>query len=191
MELDELKQSWQALDQHLKDKEMIKSDEIHRLISRANKKLHTLTRFSQRIILVALPIIALLVNGLFICENDCTPYLIIAIALVPALAWDLFTAYYLSQIKIEERPLIEVIKRVNTYQRWLIRERLISILYLLGIATFTFINWEIWSYGPLAISAFTLLWGSGLTLVLWLYQNKFFKQIQRIKKNLSELNDLS
>lgn len=191
MELDELKQSWQALDEHLKDKEVIKSDEIHRLINHANKKLHTLTRLNQRILLVVLPITALLLTGLLMCESLCTPYLIIAIALVPALGWDLFTAYYLSQIKAEERPLIEVIKRVNTYQRWLIRERLISILYLLGIATFSFINWGIWSYGPIAIGTFVLLWGSGLTLVLWLYQHKFFKQIQRIKKNLNELHDLS
>ena len=37
MELEELKKSWNALDEHLKDKELIKEDELERLIGHADK----------------------------------------------------------------------------------------------------------------------------------------------------------
>ena len=40
MELEELKKSWNALDEHLKDKELIKEDELERLIGHADKGIH-------------------------------------------------------------------------------------------------------------------------------------------------------
>ena len=37
MELEELKKSWNALDEHLKDKEFIKEEELEKLIRHADK----------------------------------------------------------------------------------------------------------------------------------------------------------
>ena len=39
MELEELKKSWNALDEHLKDKEFIKEEELEKLIRHADKGL--------------------------------------------------------------------------------------------------------------------------------------------------------
>ena len=44
MELEELKKSWNALDEHLKDKELIKEDELERLIGHADKGIHAIAR---------------------------------------------------------------------------------------------------------------------------------------------------
>ena len=40
MELEELKKSWNALDEHLKDKELIKEEELGKLIGHADKGIH-------------------------------------------------------------------------------------------------------------------------------------------------------
>ena len=43
MELEELKKSWNALDEHLKDKELIKEEELGKLIGHADKGIHALS----------------------------------------------------------------------------------------------------------------------------------------------------
>ena len=40
MELDELKKSWNALDEHLKDKKLVKDEEISQLINHATKNIY-------------------------------------------------------------------------------------------------------------------------------------------------------
>ena len=42
MELEELKKSWNALDEHLKDKELIKEEELGKLIGHADKSIHAI-----------------------------------------------------------------------------------------------------------------------------------------------------
>ncbi len=41
MELEELKKSWNALDEHLKDKEFIKEEELEKLIGSAKARILT------------------------------------------------------------------------------------------------------------------------------------------------------
>ena len=53
MELEELKKSWNALDEHLKDKELIKEDELERLIGHADKGIHAIARLNIRLIPVS------------------------------------------------------------------------------------------------------------------------------------------
>ena len=47
MELEELKKSWNALDEHLKDKELIKEDELERLIGHADKGIHAIAQIGR------------------------------------------------------------------------------------------------------------------------------------------------
>ena len=76
MELEELKKSWNALDEHLKDKELIKEDELERLIGHADKGIHAIARLNIRLILISLPILILFLtevilhnrlNPIFLC----------------------------------------------------------------------------------------------------------------------------
>ena len=57
MELEELKKSWNALDEHLKDKEFIKEEELEKLIRHADKGIHAIARLNIKLILISLPIL--------------------------------------------------------------------------------------------------------------------------------------
>ena len=50
MELEELKKSWNALDEHLKDKELIKEEELGKLIGHADKGIHAIARLNIKLI---------------------------------------------------------------------------------------------------------------------------------------------
>ena len=47
MELEELKKSWNALDEHLKDKKIVKDEDISRLINHATKNIDAMSRLNK------------------------------------------------------------------------------------------------------------------------------------------------
>lgn len=190
MELEELKKSWNALDEHLKDKELIKEEELNKLIGHADKGIHTIARLNVKLILISMPILVLFLAEVVFQNRLNLIYLIILLSWIPALAWDIFTIRFLQRTKVDEMPLIEVISRVNRIHRWIINERLIATSFLLIVAILSFIYWQIWQYGVGMILFFILLWGGGLGLILWIYRKKFLNRILEIKKNLSELEEL-
>ena len=190
MELEELKKSWNALDEHLKDKAFIKEEELEMLIRYADNGIHVIASLNIKLILISLPILILFLAEVLL-HNRLNPiYIIIIFAWIPALCWDIVTTRYLQRTQIDEMPLVEVISRVNRIHRWTIRERLIAIAFLLVLAVLSFIYWQVWQYGIGMIAFFILLWGGGLGLILWIYRKKFLNRIHEIKKNLSELNEL-
>lgn len=187
MELEELKKSWDALDERLKDKELIKEEELAKLISHANKGIHAIARLNVRLILISLPVLFLFLAEI-ILHNRLNPvYTIILLAWIPALCWDIITTRFLQRTQIDEMPLVEVISRVNRIHRWMILERLIATAFLLILAILSFVYWQIWQYGTGMILFFILLWGGGLTFILWIYRQKFLNRIREIEKNLNEL----
>ena len=190
MELEELKKSWNALDEHLKDKELIKEEELSKLIAHADKGIHAIARLNIRLILISLPILIIFLADILFHSRLNLIYMIIVLSWIPALCWDIFTARFVQRTKIDEMPLIEVISRVNRIHRWMIRERLIGCAFLLILAVLSFVYWQIWQYGIGMILFFIILWAGGLGLILWIYGKKFLNRIQEIKKNLSELNEL-
>ena len=190
MELEELKKSWNALDEHLKDKELIKEEELGKLIGHADKGIHAIARLNIKLILISLPVLVLFLLEVLLHGSLNPIYIIIIFAWIPALCWDIVTTRFLQRTQIDEMPLVEVISRVNRIHRWTIRERLIAIAFLLVLAILSFIYWQVWQYGMGMIAFFILLWGGGLGLILWIYRKKFLNRIHEIKKNLSELNEL-
>lgn len=190
MELEELKKSWNALDEHLKDKEFIKEEELTKLIGHADKGIHAIARLNIKLILISLPILGLFLAEVLLFGRLNLIYTIILLSWIPALCWDIITTRYLQRTQIDEMPLIEVISRVNRIHQWTIRERLFAILYLLILAVLSFVYWQVWQYGIGMILFFILLWGGGLGLILWIYRKKFLNRILEIKKNLGELNEL-
>ena len=121
MELEELKKSWNALDEHLKDKEFIKEEELEKLIRHADKGIHAIARLNIKLILISLPILILFLAEVLL-HNRLNPiYIIIIFAWIPALCWDIVTTRFLQRTQIDEMPLVEVISRVNRIHRWTIR----------------------------------------------------------------------
>ena len=180
MELEELKKSWNALDEHLKDREFIKEEELKKLIRHADKGIHAIASLNIKLILISLPILILFLAEVLL-HNRLNPiYIIIIFAWIPALCWDIATTRFLQRTQIDEMPLVEVISRVNRIHRWTIRERLIAIAFLLVLAVLSFIYWQVWQYGIGMIAFFILLWGGGLGLILWIYRKKFLLSLIHI-----------
>ena len=166
MELDELKKSWNALDEHLKDKKLVKDEEISQLINHATKNINEMSRLNKRLRIISLTIIALLLFT-FIYDGVFPDiyYQIILIALVPALGWDLFSSRYLSNTSIDELPLVTVISRFFFFYR------------------------EVWQHGTGMIIFFFIIWTVCIIIPLWIYR-KNLNRLREIKKNLGELKEL-
>lgn len=190
MELDELKKSWNALNEHLKDKELVKNEDITKLIAHANKNVNELSRFNKKLRILSLFIIAFILFVFIYDGVSPTVYYQITLwAVVPALGWDLFTGRFLSQTKVDEMSPVTVISRLNRIHRWVICERIIGIGFMVLMAGFSFVGQKVWLNGTGMIIFFLTLWAAGFSIFLWVYQ-KNLKHLRDIKKNLDEIKEL-
>ena len=162
MELDDLKKSWNALDEHLKNKEFIEEKEIAQLLGRARNKMNSIDRFNRKLRFASIGILTLAVL-FWICADTLTDlfYWITLSLCIPALCWDLYSAHYLSRTRIDEMPLVTVISRR-----------------------------QVWQYGAAGIIVSLIVWAIGLGICLWVYRRNI-RHIKEIKKNLNELKELN
>ena len=97
-----------ALDEHLKDKEFIKEEELEKLIRHADKGIHAIARLNIKLILISLPILILFLAEVLL-HNRLNPiYIIIIFAWIPALCWDIVTTRFLQRTQIDEMPLVRL-----------------------------------------------------------------------------------
>ena len=75
MELDDLKKSWNALDEHLKNKEFIEEKEIAQLLGRARNKMNSIDRFNRKLRFASIGILTLAVL-FWICADTYRPFLL-------------------------------------------------------------------------------------------------------------------
>ena len=71
MELDDLKKSWNALDEHLKNKEFIEEKEIAQLLGRARNNMNSIDRFNRKLRFASIDILTLAVL-FWICADTRT-----------------------------------------------------------------------------------------------------------------------
>lgn len=190
MELDELKKSWNALDEHLKDKKLVDDEDITRLIKHATESIDKMSLFNQKLRILSYIILVLL--ALIFILNNVMPdiyFQITFVALIPAIGWDILSARFLTRTRIDEMPLVTVISRFNRIHRWIIRERMIGIAFMLFMAGFFFINRQVWHDGTGMMIFFFALWAVGCSIPLWIYR-KNLHRLREIKKNLDELKEL-
>lgn len=190
MELDDLKQSWNKLDEHLKDKKFIKDEDIKNLIDHTQNRITGINRFNKRLRYIALTALAVFALILTFTGNqtDIIYYQILFLLCIPALGWDILSVRYLIRTKVDEMPIVTVISRINRYRRWVIRERLFAILFVLAISGLFFLQKHLWLTTTGAIAYIAVGTGS-ILLLLWIYHNEL-GQLRDIKKNLEELNGL-
>ena len=190
MELDELKKSWNILNEHLKDKKLISEEDITKLITPTKKNIKDMSRFNIRIL-----IISLFIAAIFIAASICSGvypdlYLqILLIFIIPATSWDIFSIRFMSHTKLDEMPLIAVISRFNRIHKWMICERIVSVLCIFSFAVFYFINEQLWKHNIVLIIIIIALWSIGLAICLSFYR-KNTKHLHEIRKNLDELKEL-
>lgn len=191
MELDELKKSWNALNEHLKDKEFIKEEEIKRLLGRTRNNFYSMERFNRKLRFIAVGIL-ILSMFFWVCDDSLTDihYYIALLLCIPAFGWDIYSAHYLSQTRIDEMPLVTIVARINRYHRWMVYEWIIGILYLLVMVTFFSFYKQVWLYSATELFSFLIIWTVGLGICFWVYRCNL-RHIKEIKKNLNELKELN
>ena len=193
MDLDELKKSWEQINEQLKDKKLIEKEHMHELRNYVTTDRENMlkARVKGRIIAacILIPAAIILLIGCFLqrVDGDDLTYIICLIFAIPALAWDTYVSSYLSKINIEEMPLKEVVIRFNNYKRWVTIETLAGFAFFLGIMLFKFIQDRVWEH-PLGVVAYAIIWAA-LAYLPIRFSKKEFKRLRRVRKNLDELKD--
>ncbi|MCD8261086.1 MAG: hypothetical protein LUD15_06010 [Bacteroides sp.] len=167
MELDELEKAWESWEETLQEKEIIDPDSLRELIARksssANSGIRKLRKYHIVLILFSLVGISLL--GIYIINQERLGdmkwlYGVIFLITIPVFLWDLYTTHYLSRTRIDRMPLSTVIRRINTYNYWIIQERLVALGLLIIIAVSQFFLTRVWENDLVTQLTFFLVWGA-------------------------------
>lgn len=195
MELDDLKQTWKAVNTKLQQQPHLTDEEVMK-ITREKRSNITVVRnkiLRDNIILMAITI-ALLVYAISIggVQNSIFSglylYTLIAVAIF-AFPWSLYTMYYLRKTDVMTMPLTTVITRINRYKLWMTIERIVGMALLIFLAVVFMIKLRIWQMeGPL-LWIIIAVWIIAFALYLFMVKRMTFDRLKRIKKNLDELKE--
>lgn len=190
MDLDELKKSWNTIDEHLKKQQIIDNENIEELIKDSSVKIGAMSRYNYNLRIASIIIlsIGLILIGFNFIVLDIF-YLTLFAAAIPALIWDTYGSRYFANTKIDEQPIAVVISRFNTMHRWMIRERIIGIVFVLLLAIIFFIVRKVWEQNIAMISTFVAIWVICLIILIWTH-SKNLNKLSEIRKNLNEINEL-
>ena len=205
MELDELKKSWNALNEQLQKEPIADEQQITELIAgyKANTRkslgrLVVIQRFSigiGTICLATLLLIWLLLPTFGFNEQlqeKIVPFLgFIAISILAGMWWDWKTYRWNKNTHIEEMSVAEVSRRMTTFRQWTKYEVMgISIwIILFNILNYWVMEYHLMSVGVQAI-LITLFVVCDALIIYILYKKVIYKHLDNIKKNIEELKDI-
>ncbi len=205
MELDELKQSWNKLNQQLEKDTVADESQIANLINKykanANKSLKRLTGWQRLSIsigfvgLFVLLIVCLLPSVFHIGEEYQSKINILiiffAVSLIIGISWDYQNYVSIKNIHIDIMPVAEVSKRMSAFRRWMKYE---VIAISIWIILFNILNYWVMDYylesaatQILLISFFILC---DAVIIYFLYKKIAYKHLNKIKKNIEDLEDI-
>ena len=205
MELDELKRSWNALDEQLQKEPIADEKQIAKLIAgykaNASKSLGRLVvvqRFSIGIGAAGLALLLLLwlLLPAFGLHEQLQAKIVvllgfIAISILIGMWWDWKTYRWNKHTHIDEMSVAEVSRRMVTFRRWMKYEVVgISVWTILfNILNYWAMNYHLAPAGMQAvlITVFAIL----DTLIIYIFYKKMiYKHLDQIKKNIEELKDI-
>ena len=205
MELDELKKSWNALNEQLQKEPIADEQQITELIAgyKANTRkslgrLVVIQRFSigiGTICLATLLLIWLLLPTFGFNEQlqeKIVPFLgFIAISILAGMWWDWKTYRWNKNTHIEEMSVAEVSRRMTTFRQWTKYEVMgISIwIILFNILNYWVMEYHLMSVGVQAILICAVVVFDALIIYI-LYKKVIYKHLDNIKKNIEELKDI-
>ena len=205
MELDELKKSWNALNEQLQKEPIADEQQITELIAgyKANTRkslgrLVVIQRFS--IGMGAVGLAALLLIWLLLPTFGFNEQLqgkivallgFIAISSLIGMWWDWKTYRWNKDTRIDEMGVAEVSRRMTTFRQWTRYEVMgISIWIIL----FNILNYWVMEYhlAPASVQALliTLFVVFDALIIYILYKKVIYKHLDNIKKNIEELKDI-
>ncbi len=202
MELDELKKSWSALDARLKDKPIAQEQQIEELISRYKthsgkslKRLIGVQRFSIGIGIIVL--LALIGAGIWLLQAEVSAFFMqralamfafLALTLIAGLWWDTKTYRFSRDIRMDEMPVAEVSRRMQTFRRWMNNEVLALVVWALLFDALYY-----WCIGLHQADMYVQAIAIGMflvydALVIYLFYKLFiYKHLNSIRKDIEEI----
>jgi len=205
MELDELKKSWNALDEQLKKEPIADEKQIAGMIAEykanARKSIGRLTgwqRFSIGIGVVGLALLLViwLLPSIFQINEEWQPkintlIIFVGISILLGIWWDHKNYRWIRNTKIDEMPVAIVSKRMASFRRWT-RYEIIAIS--VWVIVFNVLNYWVMGYYKASFGvqatliAFFVL--CDIAIIYLLYKKVAYKFLNDIKKNIEELEDI-
>lgn len=198
MELDELKKSWNALDEQLKKEPIADEKQIAGMIAEykanARKSIGRLTgwqRFSIGIGVVGLALLLViwLLPSIFLINEEWQPkintlVIFVGISILLGIWWDHKNYRWIRNTKIDEMPVAIVSKRMASFRRWT-RYEIIAIS--VWVIVFNVLNYWVMGYYKASFGvqatliAFFVL--CDIAIIYLLYKKVAYKFLNDIKKN--------
>lgn len=205
MELDELKKSWNALDEQLKKEPIADEKQIAGMIAEyktnTRKSIGRLTdwqRLSIGIGVVGLVLLLViwLLPSVFLIKDDWQPkantlILFVGVSILIGIWWDHKNYQWIKNTKIDEMPVALVSKRMASFRRWTKYEVIAISLWVIifNVLNYWAMGYYKASFGVQAILiAFFILCDAAIIYVL--YKKVAYKFLNAIKKNIDELEDI-
>ncbi|WP_300811978.1 hypothetical protein [uncultured Bacteroides sp.] len=205
MELDELKKSWNALEEHLQKGAVTDEKQIKRLIAayktNTRKSMGRLANL-QRISLLTgvVVLIALVLAGLLLptfIESDrlqkkmSVLLIFIGASILVGFWWDWRICRRIHQIRIDEMPIVEVSRRMTAIRQCFKYE--IIAICIWAVAFYVLDYWAMDYYLASAARQATIIalfLGIGAVFIYLLYKRFIYRHLENIKKNIEELKDI-
>lgn len=205
MELDELKKSWNALNEQLQKEPIADEKQITELIAscKGNTRkslghLVILQRLSigvGAIALVILTLIWLLLPTLGISEHiqgKITAFLIfIVISMLVGIWWDWKTYRWSRATHIDEMSVAEVSRRIAIFRQWTKHEVIAASVWIIlfNILNYWVMGYHLKSAGTqAALITFFVVFDAVIMYIL--YKKIIYKHLNNINKNIEELKDI-
>lgn len=205
-ELDQLKKSWNLLNEEIQDKEFVTNEQLQEIINsckkQAQRSVNRLNKFqmvslgigfvaslSFIILCVVLPQMEMSNTGR-IKAIVAIPFF--ALTLVGGMYWDLKTYRFLLSMKVDELPVLDIIRKIQIFRKWAQREVMAIIIWI-----FLFMGLYYWLgdvyqqslVGQIVFFAFSFVLDA--FMLYFIYKKLVFNPIHDIKQNMDELNRLA
>lgn len=197
MELDELKNTWAALDERLKQNESLNIRIVKEMLETKNNKSLSRILYSEIIgtivLLAVIPfIIFISVDSRFIIKDKNLGAIFLVgmfFFCILAFLWQLFKVYNL--IKVDFSSFVsDNIRIINRYNIWIKREKLISWFSIPVIGLFCTYIYAQFSVSILLWVFLTCIFILATLLTYYQYKKVYDKNISSILKSLDELKEL-
>ncbi|NDV60096.1 hypothetical protein [Bacteroides sp. 519] len=197
MELDDLKKSWQTIDEKLQSKQFIKDEELLKIIQTKKTSAHKAQKGLVNYNLIILGITVILFAYILLSKEKYflvlgdlfIGVLVLLIAIV--IPWNIYTLRYLYKTDIYNMPLTTVVKRINKYNYWMTVERVVGAMIIFGFALSSIIvlqPWTINGWFPYFVYG---IWTIAFIIYFLIINKITFRRLKNIRKNLDELKEVN
>ncbi|WP_321332473.1 hypothetical protein [uncultured Bacteroides sp.] len=206
MELDDLKKSWNALDEQLQKDELIDEDKLTQLIIKykngARNSIGRITswqKFSIGAGIVTIAVILLLwcvlpsfISDANIQKRSTILCLFLGITLIAGIGWDLKTYRWIRDTKVDEMPVIIVAERMNRFRRWMKYEIIAISLWTVAFTALYYWMTELYKHSTesqlIIISSLVLI---DVVIICFIYKKLIYNHLNEVNKNTNELKELN